>query len=95
MPCSPEPAGPSGSPDVWGIGPWRPFFVDGGTAGGWGSSAIPAFQTLLRSEVPSAELVLSDLFGSVTGGLAMQAYAAEIEKSKAKTKAKTKAKIFC
>lgn len=39
-----------------------------------GSSSIPAFQALLRRELPGAHLVLSDLFGSVTGGLAIQAY---------------------
>ena len=39
-----------------------------------GSSSIPAFQALLRSELPGAEMVLSDLFGSVTGGLAIHAY---------------------
>jgi hypothetical chaperone protein len=39
-----------------------------------GSSSIPAFQTLLRHEIPGAEIVISDLFGSVTGGLAIQAY---------------------
>ena len=39
-----------------------------------GSSSIPAFQALLRHELPGAELVISDIFGSVTGGLAIQAY---------------------
>lgn len=39
-----------------------------------GSSAIPAFQALLRRELPGAALVVSDLFGSVTGGLALHAY---------------------
>ena len=39
-----------------------------------GSSSIPAFQALLRHELPGAELVVSDVFGSVTGGLAIQAY---------------------
>jgi hypothetical chaperone protein len=39
-----------------------------------GSSSIPAFQALLRQELPRAELAVSDLFGSVTGGLAIQAY---------------------
>lgn len=39
-----------------------------------GSSSIPAFQALLRHEIPGAEIVISDLFGSVTGGLAIQAY---------------------
>lgn len=41
-----------------------------------GSSSIPAFQALLRHEIPGAEIVVSDLFGSVTGGLAMRAYQA-------------------
>jgi hypothetical chaperone protein len=36
-----------------------------------GSSSIPAFQALLAHEIPRAEIVLSDLFGSVTGGLAI------------------------
>ncbi|MBK8050522.1 MAG: Hsp70 family protein [Anaerolineales bacterium] len=39
-----------------------------------GSSSILAFQELLRREIPGAEIVVSDLFGSVTGGLAMQAH---------------------
>lgn len=39
-----------------------------------GSSAIPAFQALLRREIPGAEIVVSDPFGSVTGGLAIHAY---------------------
>lgn len=39
-----------------------------------GSSSIPAFQALLQSEFPGAEMVLSDLFGSITGGLAIHAY---------------------
>jgi hypothetical chaperone protein len=39
-----------------------------------GSSSIPAFQTLLRQELPRAEIVVSDIFGSVTGGLAIQAH---------------------
>ena len=39
-----------------------------------GSSSIPAFQALLRREIPGAEIVASDLFGSVTGGLAIHAY---------------------
>lgn len=39
-----------------------------------GSSSIPAFQALLRHEIPGAEIVVSDLFGSVTGGLAIHAY---------------------
>lgn len=50
----------------------RPEQIDVVVATG-GSSSIPAFQALLRSELPSAEIVLSDLFGSVTGGLAIQA----------------------
>lgn len=37
-----------------------------------GSSSIPLFQALLQQEAPGAELVLSDLFGSVTGGLALR-----------------------
>ena len=44
-----------------------------------GSSSIPAFQALLRSELPSAEIILSDLFGSVTGGLAIAAYGRRLE----------------
>ncbi len=51
----------------------RPEQVDVVVATG-GSSSIPAFQALLRHELPDAELVVSDLFGSVTGGLAIQAY---------------------
>jgi hypothetical chaperone protein len=39
-----------------------------------GSSSIPAFQALLRSELPGAELVIADLFGAVTGGLAIHAH---------------------
>ena len=39
-----------------------------------GSSSIPAFQALLKAEIPTAQLVVSDLFGSVTGGLAMHAH---------------------
>ncbi|HXF62416.1 MAG TPA: Hsp70 family protein [Caldilineaceae bacterium] len=39
-----------------------------------GSSAIPAFQTLLQSEIPNARVVVSDRFGSTTGGLAMFAH---------------------
>ena len=42
-----------------------------------GSSSIPAFQALLRHELPGAELVISDLFGSVTGGLAIRAHQRE------------------
>lgn len=51
----------------------RPEQIDVVAATG-GSSSIPAFQALLRSELPGAEIVLSDLFGSVTGGLAIQAH---------------------
>ena len=51
----------------------RPEEVDVVVATG-GSSSIPAFQALLRHELPGAELVVSDIFGSVTGGLAIQAY---------------------
>ena len=43
-----------------------------------GSSSIPAFQALLRREIPNAEIVASDLFGSVTGGLAIHAYQREL-----------------
>jgi hypothetical chaperone protein len=39
-----------------------------------GSSSIPAFQALLKAEIPRAEMVVSDLFGSTTGGLAMVAH---------------------
>jgi hypothetical chaperone protein len=39
-----------------------------------GSSSIPAFQALLKAEIPKAKLVVSDLFGSTTGGLAMVAH---------------------
>jgi hypothetical chaperone protein len=39
-----------------------------------GSSSIPAFQALLQRELPAAEIVVTDLFGSVTGGLAIRAY---------------------
>ena len=51
----------------------KPQKVDVVVATG-GSSSIPAFQALLRHELPGAELVVSDLFGSVTGGLAIRAY---------------------
>jgi hypothetical chaperone protein len=51
----------------------RPEGVDVVVATG-GSSSIPAFQALLRHELSGAELVVSDIFGSVTGGLAIQAY---------------------
>lgn len=37
-----------------------------------GSSMIPAFQNLLAREFPTARVVQSDTFGSVTGGLALQ-----------------------
>lgn len=36
-----------------------------------GSSMIPAFQNLLTREFPTARIVQSDTFGSVTGGLAL------------------------
>lgn len=39
-----------------------------------GSSSIPTFRALLRAEIPAAKIVDSNLFGSVTGGLAMHAY---------------------
>jgi hypothetical chaperone protein len=39
-----------------------------------GSSSIPAFQALLKAEIPGAALVVSDRFGSVTGGLAIHAH---------------------
>lgn len=51
----------------------KPHQVDVVVATG-GSSSIPAFQALLRHELPGAELVVSDIFGSVTGGLAIQAF---------------------
>jgi hypothetical chaperone protein len=54
-----------------------PEQVDVAVATG-GSSCIPAFQAILRHELPAAELVVSDLFGSVTGGLAIQAYRHEL-----------------
>jgi hypothetical chaperone protein len=38
-----------------------------------GSSAIPIFRNLLMQAFPTAQLVQSDLFGSVTGGLAIYA----------------------
>jgi hypothetical chaperone protein len=44
-----------------------------------GSSSIPAFQTLLRAEIPQAEMVTSDIFGSVTAGLAIFAHQREAE----------------
>jgi hypothetical chaperone protein len=55
----------------------RPDQIDVVVATG-GSSSIPAFQTLLRSEVPGAAFALSDLFGSVTGGLAIFAHQREM-----------------
>ena len=42
-----------------------------------GSSSIPAFQALLRHEIPGADLVISDQFGSVTGGLAIHAHVSD------------------
>jgi hypothetical chaperone protein len=39
-----------------------------------GSSSIPTFQALLKAEIPNAPVVVSDLFGSVTGGLAIHAH---------------------
>lgn len=39
-----------------------------------GSSSIPAFQRLLKAEAPNARLVVSDRFGSTTGGLALVAH---------------------
>jgi hypothetical chaperone protein len=39
-----------------------------------GSSSIPAFQSLLKAEVPKAKLIVSDPFGSTTGGLAIHAH---------------------
>jgi hypothetical chaperone protein len=44
-----------------------------------GSSSIPAFQALLRTEIPEAQIVVSDLFGSVTGGLAIHAHRLQSE----------------
>lgn len=38
-----------------------------------GSSAIPIFQAMLEREFPTAQIVQSDTFGSVTGGLAIRA----------------------
>lgn len=38
-----------------------------------GSSAIPIFQAMLEREFPAAQIVQSDTFGSVTGGLAIRA----------------------
>lgn len=40
-----------------------------------GSSAIPLFQRMVATELPAARLVQSDAFGSVTAGLALDAYA--------------------
>jgi hypothetical chaperone protein len=39
-----------------------------------GSSSIPAFHALLNAEIPQAQLLVSDRFGSVTGGLAIFAH---------------------
>jgi hypothetical chaperone protein len=39
-----------------------------------GSSSIPTIQALLKTELPKAKMVVSDLFGSTTGGLAMHAH---------------------
>ncbi|MFZ1756736.1 MAG: Hsp70 family protein [Caldilineaceae bacterium] len=39
-----------------------------------GSSAIPLFQQMVAAELPAARLVQSDAFGSVTAGLALDAY---------------------
>jgi len=39
-----------------------------------GSSATPLFQRMVGAEFPSARLVQSDAFGSVTAGLALHAY---------------------
>lgn len=39
-----------------------------------GSSTIPVFQGMLKREFPEARLVQSDAFGSVTGGLAIEAF---------------------
>lgn len=39
-----------------------------------GSSAIPLFQQMVAAELPTARLVQSDAFGSVTAGLALDAY---------------------
>ncbi|MCC6454661.1 MAG: Hsp70 family protein [Caldilineaceae bacterium] len=44
-----------------------------------GSSSIPAFQALLKAEMPAAQIVVSDLFGSVTGGLAIHAHRLQAE----------------
>jgi hypothetical chaperone protein len=38
-----------------------------------GSSLIPIFQTILRNRFPTAQMVHSDTFGSVTAGLAIAA----------------------
>lgn len=39
-----------------------------------GSSAIPVFQGMLKREFREAWFVQSDAFGSVTGGLAIEAF---------------------
>jgi hypothetical chaperone protein len=39
-----------------------------------GSSSIPLFQALLQREMPQARMVVSDPFGSTTGGLAIEAH---------------------
>jgi hypothetical chaperone protein len=39
-----------------------------------GSSSIPAFRALLAAELPQAQVVVSDLFGSIVGGLAISAH---------------------
>lgn len=39
-----------------------------------GSSSIPAFRALLATELPQAKVVVSDLFGSIVGGLAISAH---------------------
>jgi hypothetical chaperone protein len=51
----------------------KPEQIDSIVATG-GSSSIPTFQALLKAEMPKAQMVVSDLFGSVTGGLAMVAH---------------------
>ncbi|MCI0556323.1 MAG: Hsp70 family protein, partial [Anaerolineae bacterium] len=56
----------------------NPDQIDGIVATG-GSSSIPAFQALLKAEIPKAEMVVSDLFGSTTGGLAMVAHRLQSE----------------
>jgi hypothetical chaperone protein len=56
----------------------KPEQVDVVVATG-GSSSIPVFQSLLKAEVPQAEMVVADLFGSVTGGLAIHAHRLQSE----------------